>query len=856
MSLGASQEGIEKAGKALTYQCLTKKALAIDLGIARSTVQNFFKGTPVSRLNFEEICQRLNLDWQEIVARPSSELDPAQEETVAKNTDFVGREEAIADSTSENELDELIQKARFFQVSPGSIKQAYEAMKDIPSVIKAIEKRKIQLLKVQEKEKKGTLTWTEKEDLKYPEKSLALQEQKRFLAQDTQLSIQIIEDFFAILPLEKQLFIKICLTLKLDWEKVIDKDFLRVLVLEVPLIRVLRDNKILELCGKLQILYISRPIKLDELYVYVNILDNPPSYQLLDVSDLPQVYNPQTHEFDRLTLGQVKQSRIPGFLAVGNHHKLMVLGKPGAGKSTFLKYLALQSNQGVLEVERVPIFIGLKTFTDDAMKIGEFDLFKYIFKEFINCGVTESWRIENILNYGRAMILLDGLDEVTKEYEDKVLQCINTFFNRYSKNKFVVTCRIAAQKYRFSGFKDIEVADFNLEQIRMFAQNWFLAVDNNSKEDGIIKANQFIDQLSYPENQSLQAIAVTPILLTLTCLAFQNKSQFPSNRTLLYKKGIEALLVSWDESRGVKRDETYQKLSIEQKIELLIKIAANTFETSRYFFGKDEIQDEIAEFLCTLHDATSESATLREDSKAILESIEAQHGLLVERAQEVYSFSHLTFQEYFTARRIKKTVDVFDIKIRKFLSNITDKRWQEVFSLATDMPWNEQQLIFLKESIDEIIISDKTQELQDFLFWVKHKSDSLQVPYKQVTARAFYFVLAYDLTFNASLTNTTDLTYVCGIDNDFARDLNLAPNFLTDAPIFSNALDFAIDLNLTHKIKIARATAPIDSLSLSRNCDHNPKLKQLLIQVGSQLPQLRNIDEDEECDITDYDEIT
>lgn len=812
-------------------------------------------GKKVNKSNFRRELENQARSHSAEVPQPQE-----QEENVSDNFDFVGREEASANSTAENELDELIQKARFFQVLPDSIEEAYKAMKAIPSVIEEIEKCKIQHLYLQEKKLKGTSEWTEEENLKSLERKLTPegltpQELKDLLSNDTQLNLQIIEDFFTRLPLEKQPFITICITLKLDWKKLIDKDFLRVLVLEVPVIRALRFNKILELCGKLQILYISQPIELDELYVYVNILNEPPSYQWLDFSDLPQVYNPQTHEFDRLSLGQVSQSGIPGLLAVENHHKLMVLGKPGAGKSTFLKYLALQSNQGWLEFYRVPIFIGLKTFTDEAQKIGEFDLFKYIFKEFISCGVTESLRLETLLVYGRAIILLDGLDEVTKEYEDKVLECINTFFNTYSTNKFVITCRIAAKKYRFSGFKDIEIADFNLEQIEMFATNWFSAVANTSKEDGLINANQFINQLNSPENQSLQALAVTPILLTLTCLAFKNKLQFPSNRTLLYKKGIEALLENWDASRGVKRDDAYRKLSIEQKIELLIKIAANTFENSRYFFGKDEIQYEIAEFLCTLNDASSNSATLQEDSRAVLESIEAQHGLLVERAQEVYSFSHLTFQEYFTARKVKKTVDIFDINIRELLTNITDKRWHEVFTLVTDMHWNAPQLKFLKENIDEIIISDKSRELQDFLLCINCKSNPLKVPYKKITVRAFYFVLAYDLTFNASLTNITDWTYVGSIDNEFAQDINLSSN-LTDAHIFSNTLDFAIDLNLVHKIKIALAKAPIDSLSLSRNCDHNPKLKQLLMQLGSQLPQLPTSDEDEECDLTDYDETT
>ena len=70
MSLKASQEGIEKATKALQRKGLTQQLFAEQLEIARSTCSRFFNGKPVSRSIFTEICFRLNLDWQEIFENP------------------------------------------------------------------------------------------------------------------------------------------------------------------------------------------------------------------------------------------------------------------------------------------------------------------------------------------------------------------------------------------------------------------------------------------------------------------------------------------------------------------------------------------------------------------------------------------------------------------------------------------------------------------------------------------------------------------------------------------------------------------------------------------------------------------
>ena len=43
-----------------------QRALANDTGLSLATISNFLTGKPVSYANFEELCRRLNLDWQEI----------------------------------------------------------------------------------------------------------------------------------------------------------------------------------------------------------------------------------------------------------------------------------------------------------------------------------------------------------------------------------------------------------------------------------------------------------------------------------------------------------------------------------------------------------------------------------------------------------------------------------------------------------------------------------------------------------------------------------------------------------------------------------------------------------------------
>jgi predicted NACHT family NTPase len=77
--------------------------------------------------------------------------------------------------------------------------------------------------------------------------------------------------------------------------------------------------------------------------------------------------------------------------------------------------------------------------------------------------------------------LLDGLDEVQETDHDRILQEIKDFTGQYRDCQFVMTCRIAAREYTFQHFTEVEVADFDEEQIAEFATKWFTAKQDPEK---------------------------------------------------------------------------------------------------------------------------------------------------------------------------------------------------------------------------------------------------------------------------------------------------------------------------------------------------------------------------------------
>ena len=370
---------------------------------------------------------------------------------------------------------------------------------------------------------------------------------------------QPIWKFFTGKAIERHIFLEICFQLGLDWQEIADlpsdiipetnanepDDCLDVNVL-VTTVRSQHHSKIQAQCGTIQLLDVAQPQEQDRIYVDANILLTITGLRWLDTCDL-ESFNPELCEC--FGLSQVRQSEIPAQALVATQPKLMILGKPGSGKTTFLQHIAIQCNQGALQPERIPIFIRLKNFAEDARVVKDFSLFDYIRHELSSSKVT-SKQIADLLAHGRTLILLDGLDEVQDEDRAEVLKQIRKFSEQYYSNQFMITCRIAANQYRFEGFTEIEIADFNQTQIEAFAQKWFKVVGSNSQLEGIALATQFIEKLKLQENRQIRELAVTPLLLNLTCIVFQAKADFPAIRSALYKQGLDILLFRWDQAKG------------------------------------------------------------------------------------------------------------------------------------------------------------------------------------------------------------------------------------------------------------------------------------------------------------------
>lgn len=562
------------------------------------------------------------------------------------------------------------------------------------------------------------------------------------LAEELSISRQPVSKFFQGKPVDRYIFVTICEKLGLQWDDVAsfcslpDIDDAASASQIESLVQTVREkvhDNIHRRCNLIRLLDKEQPIKLESIYTDIKILERVTGRrwlslnQLHENSDKNNIYQKRVSgvEAVRHSVGRVPRlegsavsasarpegereaspfgaavpqaQEIP--VRVERYNKLMIWGKPGSGKTTFLKWIATQCNLSQFLSNLVPIFISLKDF---AQIREQPSLLDYITTQLEECGVVEPQAVFTLLTQGRSLLLLDGLDEVKKTELNRVLQEIRNVSTRFCGNSIVITCRIAALEYILEEFIEVEVADFDDQQITDFAAKWFQTQDT-------LKAERFVQKLF--ANQPLSELATHPLLLTLLCLVFEEAEDFPTHSSQLYQQGVDLLLKKWDAKRGIERNQVYKQLSRQHKEDILSQIAWTTFERGEYFFKQSAIEQGITHHIQTSPEISTFLKTLQVDSEDILKSIEAQHGLLVERARGIYSFSHIIFQKYFAAIKIVASPPSHAQEaFQNLVCHMGEERWREVFFLTVEMLPNPEDLLqLMKCQLDSLLTGDETQ---------------------------------------------------------------------------------------------------------------------------------------------------
>jgi len=270
---------------------------------------------------------------------------------------------------------------------------------------------------------------------------------------------------------------------------------------------------------------------------------------------------------------------VPVLEALAHHPRLVLLGAPGSGKSTFSAYLALSLGEAAQGRKKslarlgqwwkagalLPVRLVLREFAAslprDIQKGRAQHLWDFLEDELKRLGLPARTAdaLRQTAQDSGALFLLDGLDEARDaSTRDRVLEAVTEFAaTAGAKCRFLVTTRPYAWEQAAAAQADwpvsYELANFSPEQIETFIGRWFQAVQDVGWIGRAEAGEKTASLRQAVQRPDIQPLASNPLLLTLIATLLANRMRLPDDRADLYDEAVKLLLQRWSETSGADR---------------------------------------------------------------------------------------------------------------------------------------------------------------------------------------------------------------------------------------------------------------------------------------------------------------
>ncbi len=394
---------------------------------------------------------------------------------------------------------------------------------------------------------------------------------------------------------------------------------------------------------------------------------------------------------------------------------LVIIGEPGSGKSTMLRYLAAVCAASETAEPLLPMFLNLRDYAG-GQEVLIAESAAAFAEGALQLKMAEGF-FEDALRDGRCLVCLDALDEVPKKERRRVVSRVEQLERRYhDNNRFVVTSRRAGydeEPLDEGIFKRYDVQPMDDDAISDFI-DWRFR-ENAQLANGV--------RAALDDDSNLRALASNPLQLAMFNLVYRedDRGGLPLKRSGFYQKVVEELIEDQDRSVGshYAADAFYKYHK-----DILAAIAHHVHSEERETVDKSPLLKFVTGFLEKDIDIGQRQAS--REAEAFVELAERRTGLLAsQRASRgvKFQFLHATIQEYLTARHIyfSHKLDEPEAFWNEIEGRLTNDFWREVivFLLAGFGEDEGEYCTYLTEKIlaagDETLHQPRRSELPTHL---------------------------------------------------------------------------------------------------------------------------------------------
>jgi len=382
-----------------------------------------------------------------------------------------------------------------------------------------------------------------------------------------------------------------------------------------------------------------------------------------------------------------------------SHSNFTILqGTGGIGKSILMKHLFLSELE---TCDFIPIFFELK---DINKQDDDYNLIDAIF-EGMNILVksTSKNAIEYALELGMFMILLDGVDEIDGDKSKIFTEKLNNFCDQYPHNHVIMSSRPIDDFISFEKFTVLDTMPMDKAQAISLIDK--LEYRDDSKQ-------KFITALDEKLFEKHKEFASNPLLLTMMFLTYDEFAEIPETPHLFYERAFETLFIKHDRTK-----EGYtRKIESGLRSDLFKKVFAMFCCITYYNNVLSFSEDELISTLSKVKAEVTKDGIDFDIEKYIRDLTNAV--CMLYKEGYTYSFTHRSFQEYFTAVYLKDQTD--DIMEKRSLAiikrNVTKATRDRTFYMLDSMTKNKFEKNILLPLLNEIENDFNGDDIYDFYF--------------------------------------------------------------------------------------------------------------------------------------------